>query len=297
MSCLHELWGLEFSPEDIASCLERKGLLSLELELSRVCNLSCLYCYNCSGKSLDNELTLDEIFSVIDQAAGLGARKIIVLGGGEPLLYPKLFQVLEYIVQSGLQADLFTNGTLVTPEIARRFYAMRIAVSIKMNSMDATTQDYLAGKKGSFADINRGLNALLEAGYPDEDHVLGVESIICKQNYGEIPAMWRCTRKRRIIPYFEVMTLQGRALENRDLEVEQSQLRELFEELARIDKKEFGYQWLPLPPLAASRCARHEYSCTVTSVGNVHPCPGVPINTGNIRESSLQEILRTSPVF
>ena len=98
MKCFGEHWGLEFSPEEIAAARSKNGLLSLELELSRACNLRCVYCYAESGLPMDNELTLDEIFSVIDQAVELGARKIIILGGGEPTLYKDLFTVIDYII-------------------------------------------------------------------------------------------------------------------------------------------------------------------------------------------------------
>ena len=92
-----EQLGMEFSPQEIAETRARNGLLSLELELSRACNLRCIYCYASSGQPLAGELSLAEILGVIDQAEALGARKIIVLGGGEPLIYPHLLEVLQYI--------------------------------------------------------------------------------------------------------------------------------------------------------------------------------------------------------
>ncbi|GAB4335656.1 MAG: radical SAM protein [Desulfobulbaceae bacterium] len=297
MSCRQEHWGLEFSREEIAACRERGGLLSLELELSRACNLRCTYCYASSGLALPDELNLEEIFSAVDQAAGLGARKIIVLGGGEPLLYPHLFQVIDHIRSLGLQVDLFTNGTLIDREAAHKLFERDVSISMKMNSRNPAVQDELAGRPGTFAAIEKGLAALREAGYPDETHTLGIETIVCSQNYDELPELWRWARKRSIVPYVEVMTLQGRAVRNRFLEVSPERIRILFEKLAEIDAVEFGRVWYPLPPLAASRCARHEYSCTVTSTGEVNPCPGVSIPIGNIRQAPLREILRTSTVI
>ncbi|RJX20876.1 MAG: radical SAM protein [Desulfobulbus sp.] len=297
MSCLHEFWGLEFSPAQIAQCRTQGGLLSMELELSRACNLRCLYCYADSGQALQDELSRDELFSVIDQAATLGARKIIVIGGGEPLLSPHLFPVLEFIRGLGLDADLFTNATLLDRAKAERLHALRVSVSMKMNSLDPAVQDELAGRAGTHAAIMRGLDHLLAAGYPDDERVLGIESIICRQNYDEIPALWRWARDRRIVPYIEVMTMQGRALEHQNLEVSREGLKQLFDALAEIDAREYGNHWTPHPPLAASHCARHEYSCTVTALGEVNPCPGVNIPVGNIRFASLRDILQTSPVI
>ncbi|MEN8140732.1 MAG: radical SAM protein [Thermodesulfobacteriota bacterium] len=296
MTCVSDQLGMEFSPEEIAEARERNGLLSMELELSRICNLRCVYCYASSGTPLADELTLAEIESAIDQAVALGAKKIIVLGGGEPLLYPHLLKVLDYIKKKNLVADLFTNGTLLTPDFAQELYRRGVGVVIKMNSRKAEVQDFLADRAGTFAAINEGLAALQAAGYPDEEHSLGVETIICRQNYDELPDLWRWARREEIVPYIEAMTLQGRATEHPDLEVSPAEIKTLFETLAKIDADEIGCNWTPHPPLVASQCARHEYSCTITANGEVHPCPGVNVSAGSIREQSLADILASSKV-
>ncbi|PLX50964.1 MAG: radical SAM/SPASM domain-containing protein [Desulfobulbaceae bacterium] len=297
MGCTKEYWGLEFSPEEIARCKADKGLLSLELELSRLCNLRCIYCYASSGQALADELSLSEISTVIDQAADLGAKKIIILGGGEPLLYPHLLTVIDYIRSRHLAVDLFTNATLINPAMAEALYQRQVAISMKMNSRRPEVQDALAAKPGTFQAIAAGLSALQAAGYPDDNHTLGIETIICGHNYEELPDLWRWARRRNIIPYFEVLTSQGRALAHDDLEVAPAALKRLFEELAAIDYREFGHSWTPRPPLAGSHCARHEYSCTITAIGDVQPCPGVSIATGNIRHAPLAEILHSSHVI
>ncbi|MCK5226577.1 MAG: radical SAM protein [Desulfobulbaceae bacterium] len=296
MSCFGDNWGLEFTQEEIERARSENRLLSMELELSRLCNLRCIYCYAASGLALENELSFDEITNAIDQGIELGARNIIILGGGEPLLYPDLFKVIDYILSKGVRADLFTNATLITPEIAEQLYEKKVSVVMKQNSHTKEIQDTLAGHAGAFDAIRKGLTALLDAGYPDETHTLGIETIICKQNIKELPALWRWAKTKGIIPYFETMTWQGRAKEHPELEVSIDDVRQLFETLAKIDREEFGNEWTPHPPLVSSHCARHEYSCTVTADGDIHPCPGVSIPVGNIREKSLADILNKSPV-
>lgn len=288
---------MEFSPDEISVCKEKGGLLSLELELSRACNLRCSYCYASSGVALANELTLDEIFGVIRQAAELGAKKIIVLGGGEPLMYRDLFPVIDFIRSEELEVDLFTNGTLIDYSTAKELFRRNVSISMKMNSRNPDVQDELAGKKGTFEAIEKGFQALVSVGYPDDEHTLGIETIVCMQNYDELPELWRWARRRGVVPYVEIMTQQGRAVQNQNLEVPTEMIRTLFEKLAEIDASEFGRIWNPLPPLAASRCARHEYSCTITSVGDVNPCPGVSIQIGSIRNKPLRKILATSKII
>lgn len=289
-------WGSPFTEQDIQLAMTAGKLLTMELELSHLCNLRCIYCYAESGLPLDNELSYEEIIGVIDQAKCLGARRIIVLGGGEPMAYPRIMDVLRAINARGLEIELFTNGTLLSPDIVREFYHLGVHPVIKCNSLIPEVQDALAGKDGTFEAITHGLDLLLQAGYPN-GLSLGAQTVVCQQNLEELPRMWRWLRKQGIIPYFETITAQGRAVDHPDLAVTPQNLRRLFDELARIDCEEFGVQWEAKPPVAAFTCRRHFFSCTVTAIGDVIPCPGVNIVTGNIRQDVLGDILAQSPVF
>lgn len=289
--------GLDFTNDEINVCLLRGGLLSLELEFSKCCNLRCIYCYASGGDAMDNELTLREIKDVIDQAQELGIKKIILLGGGEPLMYERLSSVVEYICTKGLRQSIFTNGIFITKALAQFLLKYRVSVVIKQNSNIPEIQDMLAGVKGAYKKIKQGLNYLLEAGYPSNDCQLGIQTVICQQNIKEIPGMWIWARERGIIPYFEIITNQGRAKEHPELQVSVDEIRDVFEELASIDATKFGYRWSPHPTIASFTCKRHLYSCLVNSQGYIQPCTGIDIPLGNVKTERLGDILKKSPVI
>jgi len=288
---------LGFSSDEVEACLRRRGLLSLELEFTRKCNLRCIYCYSAAGEPEEDEMSLDEMKSVIGQAHDLGAKKIILLGGGEPLVYDGIGEIVAYIDSLGMSQALFTNGTLLTGKMARFLKYHRVSVIIKNNSLNPEVQDELAGLEGAFDMMKKGLAHLLEAGYPCDEAMLGIQTVICHQNLKELPAMWKWARSKGIEPYFEIMTDQGRAKLNPELAVSLPEVREVFERLEAIDKAEFGIAWHSHPTIAAFSCRRHLYSCLVNSRGFVQPCSGVDIHVGNIREKRLAEILLGSPVI
>lgn len=288
---------LGFSDEDIQKCSDKKGLLSIELEFTKRCNLQCVYCYTRAGKATENELSFDEIQSVIVQARELGARKIILIGGGEPLIYDRLTDVIEFIHSMGLQQVIFTNGTLIDDRIAGVLKEHGVSVIVKHNSFKADVQDALAGRKGTYWQIKRGLEILRKAGYPNGKASLGIQTVICQQNINEIPDLWTWARERDIIPYVEILTVQGRAKQNSFLQVSSDNIKALFEQLESIDSSRFGISWASRPTIAAFSCKRHLYSCLVNAQGNVQPCTGVDLAVGNIRERPLREILATSDVI
>jgi MoaA/NifB/PqqE/SkfB family radical SAM enzyme len=286
---------LGFDDKEIGTCLTNKGLLSIELEFTRRCNLRCGYCYSNAGEPADNELGIEEIKSVIEQAKEMGARKVILLGGGEPLMYPGLREVVHYISSAGLQQVLFTNGTLINKETARFLFDNDVYVIIKSNSRKPEVQDMLAGVKDASRGIRRGLDLLMEAGYPSEGAGLGIQSVICRQNIDELPEMWIWARERNIVPYFEILTHQGRAKENTNLSVTVDMLKTVFEQLELIDKERFAILWSSRPTIAAFSCKRHLYSCLINSQGYVQPCTGIDLQVGNIRTKSLRDVLNDSP--
>ena len=285
---------LGFTPAEIAQCVAREGLLSLELEFTKKCNLRCSYCYASAGDARDGELSFPELISVVDQARALGAEKIVLLGGGEPFLFPHITEVIKHIHALGLAQAVFTNGTLLTRERCRFLYAHRVTVAVKCNSLRPAVQDELVGVRGAHRLMGRGLRLLMESGYPGEDRALCIQSVVCRQNQDEIEAMWLWARERRITPYFEVLTNQGRARQNPDLTLSPAEIHTVFDRLSEIDRERFGTRWIPRPPIAGFTCRRHLYSCLVNSQGFVQPCTGVDVAVGNIREKPLAAILRES---
>jgi radical SAM protein with 4Fe4S-binding SPASM domain len=285
---------LGFSWGDIAACLDREGLLSLELEFTRKCNLRCTYCYASAGEALDQELSFDELIDVAEQARNLGARRIILLGGGEPLLFPKLRELIQHIHSLGLSQAIFTNGMLLTEGLCRFLYDHRVTVAVKQNSFTPAVQDELVGVTGAHERIRRGLDCLIDAGYPDAEHPLCIQTVICRPNQHEIAEMWLWAREHGITPYFEVLTEQGRARQNRHLTLPPEEIRPIFEALSQIDRDCYGVHWIPRPPIAGFTCRRHLYSCLVNSQGFVQACTGVDVPVGNIRQQPLGTILRES---
>ena len=55
---------------------------------------------------------------MVDQARALGTREWAV-SGGEPMLRPDFPEIFEYVTAKATTYSLNTNGTLITPRVAR----------------------------------------------------------------------------------------------------------------------------------------------------------------------------------
>jgi radical SAM protein with 4Fe4S-binding SPASM domain len=282
-----------FDGAAIARAAAADRLLTMEIEFSLRCNFRCPYCYVPADSYFAGELTPEEIRDVLVQARDLGARRIIVLGG-EPSIYPSIREMIDFIRDQGMEVEMFTNGSGISADFARWLFDRRVRVVMKMNTFDGDLQDRLSGKAGAGRIIARGLGHLKQAGYPSAAGFLAVSTIICRQNYKELPRLWCWLRDQGIAPYFEIITPQANALENRWLSVDPLELKSLFEDLALIDRRRYGRTWDIQPPLVGNRCLRHQFSCLVTSTGEVTPCVGVTLPLGNIRQLPLKTIIENS---
>lgn len=291
-----QIYNLEFSEAEVQSAMAAGRLLSMEIECSRLCNFRCSYCYVADRGPNPEELRFEELCDAILQAKALGAGKIIILGG-EPSIYPQLQDLLHFLTEQKLAIEIFTNGTGVSAELAQLLAAKRARVVLKLNSRDPELQDRLAGRRGAHTIIMQALENLRAAGYPEGGLFLALSTVICRQNIGELVALWRWLRQNTIEPYFEVITPQANALENSWLSVSGPELKALFTELAAIDRREFNRHWEPQPPLVGNRCMRHHVSCLLSATGEVLPCVGVTLPIGNIRHRPLADILRDSKVL
>ncbi len=280
-----------FSEEDIQAARVQGKLLSVDVELTKRCNLRCIYCYADGGNAEDGELSVSEICRVIDEAKELGARTVNFTGG-EPLMHEEFFRLAEHARNTGLAILLYTNGTLITRKIADKMAKLDIFPCVKLDSISPNVQDSLAGADGTFKRIMRGMDNLKEAGY----ETFNVNTVICRPNLDDLPKLLSWARERNIQPSFLRLGPKGRAKGKDDeLAVDTLALKELFEELSRIDKT-FGNDWTPTTPFCGRGCHKHYISCFVSSKGFVQPCTGVDVHAGNVREDSLEKTL-SSKVF
>ena len=91
------------------------------LDLTYRCNNNCRHCWlniPLDSNEKVNELSLEEIKGLVDEAKKMGCRKWS-LSGGEPMARPDFIDIFDYITRNSASYSLNTNATLITPKIAR----------------------------------------------------------------------------------------------------------------------------------------------------------------------------------
>jgi radical SAM protein with 4Fe4S-binding SPASM domain len=157
-------------------------------ELTSRCNLSCGMCYvrSNAGNMAERrkELPASAWLDLARQARENGM-VFLLLTGGELFLRPDFFEIYEPLTRMGLMLTLFTNGTLVTKEIAKRLaQAPPSLTEITLYGATAATYEAVTGVPGSFSSCCSGIEALVSHRVP-----LGLKTTITRNNVHELAAM------------------------------------------------------------------------------------------------------------
>jgi radical SAM protein with 4Fe4S-binding SPASM domain len=133
--------------------------------LTRTCNLNCVHCYTDSAaERYPGELTTDEAKAVLDDLAAFKVPAVL-FSGGEPLTRPDFFELAAYARDRRLHVVASTNGTLITPRVARRFVTMGFSyVGISLDSAIPAVHDSFRGCPGAFERTMRGFRNCTDAG-------------------------------------------------------------------------------------------------------------------------------------
>jgi AdoMet-dependent heme synthase len=137
-------------------------------EITRACLLACKHCRaSATEGALPGELTTAEGLGVIDQVAGFGRPyPILVLTGGDCLLRPDVFDLVEHATSLGVPVALSPSVTpCLTPGMIDQIVASGVkAVSISLDGALPATHDGVRGIPGHHVDTLKAIKALSDAG-------------------------------------------------------------------------------------------------------------------------------------
>ncbi len=281
-------------------------------EVTTRCNLDCIHCYAGSVDSTQAELSTVEGKQLLDQIADVDKFRMIVITGGEPLLRKDIFELIEYASKLGFRIIFSTNGTLLTPGMAKDLARLGVVnFSISLDDFTAECHESIRRKPGSFQGAIDGLKAAAKTGV-----CLQVNFTAMKQNLAELPGVIDLAEslKADIVMVFQAVPPQG---ERESLELDEDEQLHLIQTIAEKQGKSRALL-MPVccpeywPYLAEHRrfsltrgirnkafsgCGAGRGFAYVRCDGEVWPCNFIPVSAGNVREKSFSDIWEHSALL
>jgi len=169
------------------------------IDITNRCNEQCMGCWlyspllknKPSEECLGREINFEKAKELISCLAGLGTRRIRFTGGGEPLMHPKIMQLIEFTKSQGLLCGITTNFSLCNEGRVRdliRLGVDELAVSLWAADEETYAKTHYRVMPGTFDRIVSNLRVLTRE--KKDRPFLTLCNVICSLNYSQVRRMF-----------------------------------------------------------------------------------------------------------
>jgi len=149
--------------------------ISIDVFITSRCNLRCRHCFSSSGERRE-DLPFEDFIKILDELEGLGVFEVR-LNGGEPLIHPRIKDILHALSKRRLRRVMITNGTLLNQENVELLKKSRTIPTVSLDDSRPEGHDGFRGVKGAFERTLRGMSLLQKEGV-----TYGINTCLHKRN-------------------------------------------------------------------------------------------------------------------
>ena len=274
------------------------NLITATIEITRRCNAKCIHCIVDAGEQKPEELTTNEILTLIEDMSDLGCQNI-ALTGGEPFIRKEWPLFLQKISSLGMQVIFMTNAMLINDDVIDilKLYP-NIAMGISIDGANKETHDYVRGVPGIFEHFCQIVPKLKEIGV-----YIATPTTVMQSNFDKLDDILHLLISLGVDAWqLQIVKPSDRLPESELLSEEQYyklaekivQFREEFSDKIDIMESDcIGYFSKLQPKLHIQNwrgCECGIYSVSIEADGNVKGCPNMNIYEGNIKERAFKDI-------
>ena len=220
---------------------------------------------------------------------------------------PDILALVAHATGLGLRSVFGTNGTLITPQMARDLKAAgAMGMGISLDSLDAKKHNEFRKFPGAWEGAVQGMRNCRAAGLPFQIH-----TTVMDWNQHELEAMTDfAVAEGAVAHHFFFLVPTGRA---KTIEAESLRAEAYEDVLTRIMKKQQEVS-IELKPTCAPQfmriadqlgmklrfhrgCLAGTSYCIISPRGKVQPCAYLNMELGDVRETPFDEIWKNSEVL
>lgn len=266
---------------EIQMALGRYTPETVSFEITRNCKCKCAHCLISGG---DGDLDTATVKKIIDEALDMGAF-IITFTEGDPMLREDIYELIEYVGKERAVVNLYTPGTEMTPEAARKLKdAGLYNLLVSIYSTDPKDHDAIRCLDGAFEKAISAMKMGLEA-----DLLVTMCTHVSPKNIHELNDLYELATSLGVHEFSLWESVPKRI---DDLIVTEEQRKDILSMYNTVNSTPTGprifantyFEGQMLGCMAAQRWLH------VCVEGSVKPCPYIPFSYGNVQSESLKNI-------
>lgn len=278
-----------------------KHVTSVMFELTYNCSAKCIHCFNDgaarepeeTSKRSRKELTLNDYKRIIDELYSLGLYRVC-LTGGDPFSKPEVWEILDYLYNKNIVFDIYTNGLSITHHVEKLCSLYPRLIGVSIYSADEAIHDKITRVNGSLKRTLQAVENIAYYGVP-----MAFKCVIFKTNVKSYHTVESLAKKHGAVLQYEVNLSNG--VDGDTSIVNNLRLPPEVLEVVLLDKNISMYVGKELPDYGArnrdmetSPCLAASGTFNITPEGNLTPCCAFPASLGDLKEKTVEEILKTS---
>lgn len=260
---------------------------AITLNYNNMCNFKCEFCFSSdeNNKHIKDSLSFEAIKELADQAHELGIWEIVLTGGELLINKPKLLELIKAFGADRFQFVVITNGYLMTQEYADELADAGVdCIAVSISGMDSDEHDKSRRVPGSHERALKALKYAKNAGMAAWPNVIFGHHNAFSQ---DLIDLLEHAKENKYSTYL-MMAMPFGSFKDSSMDAED--LKRLhwirqnydcyFDTWDMYDRKR--------EEITGCWTVNRTY---ISPLGDVFPCPYIPIKIGNILEQPLKDVL------
>jgi len=261
----------------------------MHIQYDYMCNFQCSHC---SIKSLQYKpenkikITPEDVGKLAKQADEMGLARFVITGG-EPLVFPDLAKLVKAIDPTKFYINCDTNGWLLDDNKAKYLKSIGIdRMQLSLDSLNEKEHDDFRHKPGSFQRAIKAIDCAVNA-----DMDIFINTVVTKQRLhsDEFVEFIEFLNGKGVGVFVSYAKPVGSWEGNFECLVNRDDMKYMEE----LEKKYDVYTHLTPAYGRDMGCIAVKGMITVTQYGDVLPCQYIYTSLGNIRDTSLKDLIDT----
>lgn len=259
---------------------------NIQINVTSNCNIRCKHCYLSAGKKNNQDINYEQLSKKIFELTSTIGPTDIVISGGEPLTYPKIFELLKLIHDLKHKCTLFTNATLINTKNITQIASYVDEVQISMEGISKEKFEEIRGKN-TYNKLIAAINLLKKHNIHIILAITSIDSIIDDIEANLLPFLNRLNYENLTIRITDKLEKKGNALLFPDEFFKNNLIRKV--RLKRIvnNLSEMGFYIDSEQPRNVKflNCGIGA-SIVINSNGKIYPCNNFDIDYFDLADSS-----------
>jgi len=257
------------------------------LEPTNLCNHNCFFCIY-SGFRSENKVYLsrDKLFELAEDFKKMGIKSISLVGGGEPMIHPAIYDLIHWFYENSILISITTNGSVFKDSEIDTIVRASTYIRVSLNAASEKIHTEIhAPKSSQFEIVINNIERLRK--HRDKigvNMLIGIKNVICDKNFHEIEDMVAMAEKLKV-DYVMFAPVVGPSPSSEKLRDDAKEKIEVLNKKTRlILSHSFNRK-----PKKTPKCISNALIGTISANGDMYLCGFMDHSDGAYRIGNINE--------